>query len=105
MGKTTDARFNSQLRNVLFCFGKIPTNRSDEMVSAAQSTLMKQAPSKEPRIETTGGVADTLRPVIDASFGASIPLDFEFWDGSKLTSAESSAVCGWADASSTTCAR
>ncbi|HZY06181.1 MAG TPA: cyclopropane-fatty-acyl-phospholipid synthase family protein [Ilumatobacteraceae bacterium] len=62
------------------------------MVSAAQSTLMKQAPSKEPRIETTGGVADTLRPVIDASFGASIPLDFEFWDGSKLTSADSSAT-------------
>ena len=62
------------------------------MVSAAQSTLMKQAPSMEPRIETTGGVADTLRPVIDASFGASIPLDFEFWDGSKLTSADSSAT-------------
>jgi cyclopropane-fatty-acyl-phospholipid synthase len=62
------------------------------MVSAAQSTLTKETPAREPRIETTGGVADTLRPVIDASFGASIPLDFEFWDGSKLTAAESSAT-------------
>jgi cyclopropane-fatty-acyl-phospholipid synthase len=53
---------------------------------------MKQAPSTEPQIETTGGVAHTLRPVVDAAFGASIPLDFEFWDGSKLTSADSSAT-------------
>ncbi|HZX53426.1 MAG TPA: cyclopropane-fatty-acyl-phospholipid synthase family protein [Ilumatobacteraceae bacterium] len=55
------------------------------MVASAQSTLAKVGPGKHRGIEKTGEVATAMRPVIDSSFGASIALTFEFWDGSKLS--------------------
>ncbi|HEY4609478.1 MAG TPA: hypothetical protein VIH06_09745, partial [Ilumatobacteraceae bacterium] len=55
------------------------------MVASAQSTLAKLGPGKHRGIDKSGEVAEAMRPVIDASFGESIPLSFEFWDGSKLS--------------------
>jgi cyclopropane-fatty-acyl-phospholipid synthase len=62
------------------------------MVASAQSTLAKVGPGKHRGIEKTGEVAAAMQPVIDASFGNSIPLSFEFWDGSKLSPLESVAT-------------
>jgi len=60
------------------------------MVTSARSTLTEVRPGADTRHANNGEVAEAMRPVIDASFGASIPLGFEFWDGSKLSPRESS---------------
>src|SRR4051794_10292998 len=60
------------------------------MVASVQSTLTKSGPGKHRGIDTTGEVAAAMRPVINSSFGESIPLSFEFWDGSKLSPRDSS---------------
>ena len=61
-------------------------------LAKAQSTLGKVGPGKHRGIEKTGEVAAAMQPAIDASFGNSIPLSFEFWDGSKLSPRESVAT-------------
>ena len=60
------------------------------MVTSARSTLTEVRPGADTRHAKTGEVAEAMRPVIEASFGASIPLGFEFWDGSKRSPRDSS---------------
>jgi cyclopropane-fatty-acyl-phospholipid synthase len=55
------------------------------MVPPAQSTLTDSVTTEARGIETVGPVAEAMRPVIEASFGRSIPVSFEFWDGSRLS--------------------
>ena len=55
------------------------------MVPPAQSTLTDSVTTEARSIETVGPVAEAMRPVIEASLGRSIPVRFEFWDGSRLS--------------------
>lgn len=52
----------------------------------AQSTLTDAAnePAPAPPVDAVGGVASTMKPVVDGLLGAAIPLRLEFWDGSSL---------------------
>jgi cyclopropane-fatty-acyl-phospholipid synthase len=56
--------------------------------AGSTSTLKNKAgtsaPSAPVAVETNGHVADVMRPVVEAGLGVSIPLRFEFWDGSAL---------------------
>ena len=54
------------------------------MVPPAQTSLTEDVPTVAREIETDGPVAAAMRPVIEGSFGSTIPIRFEFWDGSRL---------------------
>ena len=49
----------------------------------AQSTLAESAAAPDQRLPVDA-VASTMKPVVDALLGATIPLRLEFWDGSSL---------------------
>jgi cyclopropane-fatty-acyl-phospholipid synthase len=54
------------------------------MVAPAQTPLTHDVTTTAPAIETDGPIAAAMRPVIEGSFGAAIPICFQFWDGSSL---------------------
>jgi cyclopropane-fatty-acyl-phospholipid synthase len=54
------------------------------MVAPAQTPLTHDVTTAAPEIETDGSIADAMRPVIEGSFGAGIPVRFQFWDGSAV---------------------
>jgi len=54
------------------------------MVAPAQTPLTQDVTTTPRDIETDGPVAAAMRPVIEGSFGAKIPIRFQFWDGSHL---------------------
>ncbi len=54
------------------------------MVPPAQTSLTDHITSAAPDREIDGPVAVAMRPVIEGSFGRTIPIRFEFWDGSML---------------------
>ncbi|MEO8264956.1 MAG: cyclopropane-fatty-acyl-phospholipid synthase family protein [Ilumatobacteraceae bacterium] len=54
------------------------------MVPPAQTSLTDHIMTAAPPIETGGSVAAAMRPVIEGSFGRTLPIRFQFWDGSTL---------------------
>ena len=54
------------------------------MVPPAQTLLTDDVTTAEQTTKTDEVVAETMRPVIEGSFGRKIPIRFEFWDGSRL---------------------
>ncbi len=56
------------------------------MNSPAHPTLTERVASAAPALPAAalGEVATTMKPVVDALLGESIPLRFEFWDGSTI---------------------
>ncbi|HEY0520139.1 MAG TPA: cyclopropane-fatty-acyl-phospholipid synthase family protein [Ilumatobacteraceae bacterium] len=54
------------------------------MVPPAQTPLEEVVPTTARAVETNGHVATAMKPVIEGSFGRTIPIRFEFWDGSTL---------------------
>ena len=54
------------------------------MVAPAQTPLTQDLTTATSTLQTDGPVAAAMRPVIEGSFGAQIPIQFKFWDGSML---------------------
>ena len=54
------------------------------MVAPAETPLTHDVTTTAREIETHGPIAATMKPVIEGSFGVSIPIRFQFWDGSTL---------------------
>ena len=54
------------------------------MVAPAQTPLTHDVTTTAREVETDGPIAAAMKPVIEGSFGASIPIRFQFWDGSTL---------------------
>ena len=54
------------------------------MVPPAQTLLTDDVTTAARTSQTNGRVAEAMRPVIEGSFGRTIPIRFEFWDGSRL---------------------
>ncbi len=67
------------------------------MVAPAQTPLTHDVTTTARQIDTDGPIAAAMKPVIEGSFGAKIPIRFEFWDGSTRTI----AIRPWRDVGST----